>query len=211
MTFVSSFASRSDRLHRQDGISRERADLGGERAWRSWSWRRRTRRWSRRQYYRTERVRLRRWRWTRNRVRWQEQRTDIPILAGPRRVPPVRRYPLQMRDVGLRLGLCRRGVIYDLTLVRGDRVDPMRHDGRVIHHQAAQHRSHPLAADLGSLVVVGLAGGVEVGADELHRVLELRKAQQTVRGALGRVVDVVEIRHRVRQDMQYLLDVVVLI
>src|SRR3954464_284537 len=211
MTFVSSSASWTDRLHRRDRVGRERGSLGRERAWSSWSWRRRTRLWSWRQYYRTERVRLRRWRGTRNRVRWQEQRTDIPTLAGPRRVPPVRRYPLQIRDVGLRHGLRRRGVIDDLSLVRGDRVDPMHHDGRVIHHQAPQHRSHPLAADLGSLVVVRLAGGVEVGADELHRVAELRQAQQTVRGALGRVVDVVEIRHRVREDVQNLLDVVALV
>ena len=135
----------------------------------------------------------------------------VSRIALSWREPPVGRYPLQIRDVGFRLGLSRRGVVDDLALVRGDRIDPVLHEGREVHRQALEHRSHPLPTDLGSLVVVGHPRAVEVAADELHRVLELRQAQQTVGGALGRVVDVVEVRHRVRKDVQDLLDVVGLV
>src|SRR5690242_21107205 len=44
---------------------------------------------------------------------------------------------------------------------------------------------------------------VEVAADELHRVLELRQAEQTIGGALGRVVDVVEVHHRVGRSEEH--------
>ena len=109
----------------------------------------------------------------------------------------------------LRLGLGRRGVVDDLALVRGDAVDRVEQDGRVVHREPLEHRTHPLAADLGALVVVRRRADVErAAADELHRVGEVGQRQQPADGALGGVVDVVEVGQPVRRDVQDLLDVV---
>ena len=129
-----------------------------------------------------------------------------------RRCHSRRVLPLQVRHRGLRLGLGLRGVVDDLALVRGDAVDRVEHDRRVVHRDALEHRTHSLAADLGPLVVVRRGADVErAAADELHRVGEVRQRQQTADGALRGVVDVVEVRQAVGRDVQDLLDVVAVI
>ena len=47
-----------------------------------------------------------------------------------------------------------RGVVDDLALVRGDAVDRVEQNRRVVHRDALEHRAHALAADLRALVVV---------------------------------------------------------
>jgi hypothetical protein len=88
----------------------------------------------------------------------------------------------------------------------------MEHQWRIVHRDALEHRTHSLAADLRALVVVRRCTDVErATADELNRVGEVRQCQQTARGALRGVVDVVEVHQSVWRDVQNLLDVVAVI
>ena len=137
---------------------------------------------------------------------------STPRVAGPRWCAALRRDPLQVGHIGLRLGLGGRRVVDDLALVGGDRVDRVEQKRRIIHRQPPQHGRHPLPADLGPLDVVDVQAALEdTAADELHRVGEVRQRQQPGGGALGGVIDVVEVRQAVRSDMQNLLDVVALV
>ena len=137
---------------------------------------------------------------------------SMPSGLGVIGVTPGRGLPLQVRHRSLRLRLGFRGVVDDLALVGGDAVDRVEQDRRVVHRDALQHRAHPLAADLGALVVVRVRAGVErAAADELDRVGEVRQRQQAADRALGRVVDVVEVLQPVGRDVQDLFDVVAVI
>lgn len=146
---------------------------------------------------------------SRDRGRRQEEVTDPAVGSDRRRRDARRGLPLQIRHRGLRLGLGLRCVVDDLTLIGRDAVDGVEQDRRVVHRKTLEHGAHPLAADLGPLVVVGRGADVERAAtDELNRVGEVGQGQQAADGALGRVVDVVEVRQPVGRDVQDLFDVV---
>ena len=143
---------------------------------------------------------------------WDQQGLQV---CRVRRVNTGRRNPLEIRNRRLRLCLGGRRVVDDLTLVRGDRVERVEHDRRVVEGQPTQRRSQPLPADFGTFVVLrcGQPGrGLEgAAADELDRVGELGDRYQAVQCALGRIVDVVEVGDPGAGDVQNLFDVLALI
>ena len=154
---------------------------------------------------------LRRWWWPGHRVGRQHQPIDARV-ADSRWCAALRRDPLQVGQIRLRLGSGGRRVVDDLALVGGDGVDRVEQKRRVVHRYPPQHGRHPLPTDLSPLDVVDVQAALEdTAADELHRVREVRQRQQPGGGALGGVIDVVEVGQAVRRDVQNLFQVVVLV